>query len=170
MFLNIYSEICTEPSTRFAPYPGQVLTLRYHVEKGGSVGFIKSRQGCTKVHTEVVVVEVAYGSIENEYGYAFTFAKQDMGRPALYEHSRMSMLQFPFINWQIKNDDSAVWVDLNNVITRDAPNEGTDHWDSLLPIDNIPRDKRLYNITIEHWDEEIMFTNAMLATFKERYS
>ena len=168
--MKIYSEICTEPSTRFALYPSQVLTLRYHVEKGGSVGFIKSRQGFTKVHTEVVVVEVAYGSNENEHGYAFTFAEQDMGCPALYEHSKMGMLQFPFMNWQMKNDESATWVDLNNVITRDAPNKGTDHWDSLLPIDNIPRDKRLYNITIEHWDEEIMFTNTMLATFKERYS
>ena len=71
----------------------------------------------------------------------------------------------------MKNDDSATWVDLNKVITRDAPNEGTDYWESLVPIDNIPKDKRLYNISSqEYWDNEIMFTNTMLATFKERYS
>ena len=169
MYLNNYSEICTEPSALFAPYPGQVLTLRYHVEKGSRVGFITSREGFTNVHTEVVVVEVAYGSIENQYGYAFSFAPQDMGRPALYPHSKIGMLQFPFINWQMKNDESATWVDLNNVITRDAPNQGTDYWDSLVPIDNIPKDQRLYNSTIEHWDKEIMFTNTMLETFKERY-
>ena len=133
------------------------------------VGFIKSRQRFTKVCTEVVVVEVAYGSNENEHGNAFTFAEQDMGRPTLYEHSKMGMLQFPFMNWHMKNDESATWVDLNNVIARDTPNKRTDHCESLLQIDNIPRDKRLYNITIEHWDEEIMFTNTMLATFKERY-
>ena len=101
MYLNNYSEICTEPSPPFAPYPGQVLTLRYHVEKGSTVGFIKSREGFTNVHTEVVVVEVAYGSNENEYGYAFSFAKQDMGRPALYPHSKIGMLQFPFIKSEI---------------------------------------------------------------------
>ena len=115
-------------------------------------------------------MEVAYGRNENEHGYAFTFAQQDMGRPALYEHSKMGMLQFPFINWQMKIEESGNWVDLNDVITRDTPHKGTDYWESLIPIDNIPRDKRLYNITIEHWDEEIMFTNTMLATFKERYS
>ena len=168
--MNIYTETCAEPSTSFAPYPGQVLTLRYHVEKGGSVGFIRSRQGFTKVHTEVVLVEVAYGSNENEHGYAFTFAEQDMGRPTLYEHSKMGMLYFPFINWQMKIEESGNWVDLNDVITRDTPHKGTDYWESLIPIDNIPRDKRLYNITIEHWDEEIMFTNTMLGTFKQRYS
>ena len=81
------------------------------------------------------------------------------------------MLEFPFIHWQMKNDDSATWVDLNKVITRDAPNEGTDYCESLVPIDNIPKDKRLYNISSqEFWDNEIMFTNTMLATFKERYS
>ena len=170
MYLNNCLEICTEPSEPFAPYPRQVLTLRYHIEKGDMVGFMKSREGITKVHKEIVVVEVAYGSNENEHGYAFTFAEQDMGRPALYEHSKMGMLQFPFVNWQMKIEESANWVDLNNVITRDAPNKGTDYWESLLPIDNIPRDKRLYNITIEHWDEEIMFTNTMLGTFKQRYS
>ena len=115
-------------------------------------------------------MEVAYGSNEDESGYAFSFAKQDMGRPALYLHSKIGMLEFPFMHWQMKIDESATWVDLNKVNTRDAPNEGTDYWNSLVPIDNIPKDQRLYNMTLQHWDEEIMFTNTMLATFKERYS
>ena len=67
MYLNNCLEICTEPSEPFAPYPGQVLTLRYHIEKGDMVGFMKSREGITKVHREIVVVEVAYGSNANEY-------------------------------------------------------------------------------------------------------
>ena len=76
--MNNYSEICTEPSPPFAPHPGQVLTLRYHLDDKGAtctIGFIKSREGVMKVHTEVVVVEVVYESNEDESGYAFSFAK-----------------------------------------------------------------------------------------------
>ena len=77
MYLNNYSEICTEPSPPFAPYPGQVLILRYHIDdKGATIKFIKSREGVTKVHTEVVVVlEVVYKSYEDESGYAFSFTR-----------------------------------------------------------------------------------------------
>ena len=71
--MNNYSEICTEPSPPFAPYPGQVLTLRYHIDdKGATIQFIKSWEGVTKVHTEVGVVEVVYESNEDESSYAFS--------------------------------------------------------------------------------------------------
>ena len=90
MYLNNYSEICTEPSPPFAPYPGQVLTLRYHIDdKGATIGFIKSTEGVMKVH-------------EDESGYACSFAKQDMGRPVLYLHRKIGMLEFPFMHWQMK--------------------------------------------------------------------
>ena len=110
MYLNNYSEICTEPSPSFGPYPRQVLTLRYHIDKGATIGLIKSREGVILVHTEVVVVKVAYGSNEDESGYTFSFTKQDMGRPALYPHSKTGMLKFPFMHWQMKI------YDLNSVV------------------------------------------------------
>ena len=55
-------------------------------------------------------MEVVYESNEDESGYTFSFAKQDMGHPALYPHSKIGMLKFPFMHWQI------TIYDLNSVI------------------------------------------------------
>ena len=122
MYLNNYSEICTEPSPPFAPYPGQVLTLRYHIDKGATIGFIKSREGVMKVHTEDVVVEVVYESNEDESVYAFSFTKQDMGRPALYLHSKIGMLEFPFMHWEMKINDlnSVMYLEMKQFMTKEC--------------------------------------------------
>ena len=65
-------------------------------------------------------MEVAYGSNEDESGYAFSFAKQDMGRPALYLHSKIGMLEFPFMHWQMKIYDlnSVMYLEMKQFMTK----------------------------------------------------
>ena len=53
------------------------------------------------------------------------------------------------------------YVLLNKVIKKNGPKSGTDHWESLVPIGNIPDSFCLYNI-YNHWDEGVNFTNLKL--------
>ena len=58
----------------FAPYVGQVLDLRYHAKKGTRVGIGFNRSEKIIGFPGVLVLEVAFGIKDHEFGYAFTIA------------------------------------------------------------------------------------------------
>jgi len=152
----------------FAPYVGQVLDLRYHAKKGTRVGIGFNRSEKIKGFPGVLVLEVAFGIKDHEFGYAFTIAGQHEGRPDFRTFSNCCRkLEFPFHNWEILMPDKS-YVPLNIVIDKTAPKCGTDHYESLVPIDNIPDFFRLYHV-YNHWDAGINFINSKLTEHRNLY-
>ena len=95
-------------------------------------------------------------------------AGQHEGRPDFRTFSNCCRkLEFPFHNWEILMPDKS-YVPLNIVIDKTAPKCGADHYESLVPIDNIPDFFRLYHV-YNHWDAGINFINSKLTEHRNLY-
>ena len=153
----------------FAPYVGQVLHLRYYAKKGTRVGIGFNRSEKIVGFPEVLVLEVAFGIKDDGFGYTFTIAGQHEGRPDFRTFSNCCrILEFPFHNWEILMPDKS-YVPLNFfVIEKSAPKRRMDHYESLVPIDNIPNFFRLYHV-YNHWDAGINFINSKLTEHQNLY-